>query len=131
MTVAAIEEQLPDLVEARDVVESFYEMLRSKSKDDLDTWINRAAASLISPFANSIIRDRAAVQNAIASVWSYGQTEGQIIKLKLIWRQMYGRGNAICLGTDRGSILISSRLRQTQICTLEHSLRSNCHQAVR
>jgi hypothetical protein len=28
MTVAAIEEQLPDLVEARDVVESFYDMLR-------------------------------------------------------------------------------------------------------
>src|SRR5690606_4699835 len=92
MTVAAIEEQLPDLVEARDVVESFHEMLRRKSKDDLDTWINRAAASLISPFANGVIRDRAAVQNAITSVWSNGQTEGQITKLKLIKRQMYGRG---------------------------------------
>jgi transposase len=37
------------------------------------------------------IRDRAAVQNAITSVWSNGQTEGQITKLKLIKRQMYGR----------------------------------------
>ncbi len=80
MMVAAIEEQLPDLVDARNVVESFHEMLRRKSKDDLDTWINCAAASLISPFANGVIRDRAAVQNAITSIWSNGPTEGHITK---------------------------------------------------
>jgi hypothetical protein len=33
-----------------------------------------------------------AVRNAIISPWSNGQTEGQITKLKLIKRQMYGRG---------------------------------------
>ncbi len=92
VTVAAIEERLPDLVEARDVIESFHKMLRSKSKDDLETWIDRAARSLVASFANGIIRDRAAVQNAITSMWSNGQTEGQITKLKLIKRQMYGRG---------------------------------------
>lgn len=80
MMVAAIEEQLSDLVDVRNVVESFHEMLRRKSKDDLDTWINCAAASLISPFANGVIRDRAAVQNAITSIWSNGPTEGQITK---------------------------------------------------
>lgn len=31
VTVAAIEERLPDLIEARDVVESFHAMLRHKS----------------------------------------------------------------------------------------------------
>lgn len=36
MTVAAIEESLPDLVEARDVIESFHAMLRRKSKNDLE-----------------------------------------------------------------------------------------------
>ena len=36
MTVAAIEERLPDLVEARDVVESFHDMLRRKSSGDLE-----------------------------------------------------------------------------------------------
>ncbi|QCL92689.1 transposase (plasmid) [Agrobacterium tumefaciens] len=30
--------------------------------------------------------------SAITSQWSNGQTEGQITKLKLIKRQMYGRG---------------------------------------
>ncbi|TSD82674.1 transposase, partial [Mycobacterium sp. KBS0706] len=29
---------------------------------------------------------------AIISPWSNGQTEGQITKLKLVKRQMYGRG---------------------------------------
>jgi len=92
MTVAAIEERLPDLVEARDIVESFHEMLRHKSAGDLELWIDRAAKSLVASFANGIIRDRAAVQNAITSQWSNGQTEGQITKLKLVKRQMYGRG---------------------------------------
>ena len=92
ITVAAIEERLPDLVEARDVVEGFHEMVRHKSSVDLDAWIARAARSLVASFANGVIRDRAAVQNAITSQWSNGQTEGQITKLKMVKRQMYGRG---------------------------------------
>ncbi len=52
--------------------------------------IDRAARSLVASFANGVVRDRAAVQNAITSQWSNGQTEGQITKLKLIKRQMYG-----------------------------------------
>ena len=67
-------------------------MLRQKSKDDLEAWIDRAARSLVASFANGVIRDRAAIQNAITSQWSNGQTEGQITKLKLVKRQMYGRG---------------------------------------
>lgn len=39
MTVAALEEKLPDLVEARDVVESFHDMLCNKAKDDWEGWI--------------------------------------------------------------------------------------------
>jgi transposase len=92
ITVAAIEERLPDLVEARDVVEGFHDMLRRKSSGDLEAWIERAAKSLVASFANGVIRDRAAIQNAITSQWSNGQTEGQITKLKLVKRQMYGRG---------------------------------------
>jgi len=36
-------------------------------------------------------KDINAVRAAIASSWSNGQTEGQITKLKLVKRQMYGR----------------------------------------
>jgi transposase len=37
------------------------------------------------------MKDRAAIAAAIVTAWSNGQTEGQITKLKLIKRQMYGR----------------------------------------
>ena len=36
-------------------------------------------------------RDRQAVRAAIAEPWSNGQVEGQINRLKLIKRQMFGR----------------------------------------
>ena len=51
-------------------------------------WIQRVAS-----FASGITRDRRAVGAAIAEPWSNGQTEGQITRLKLVKRQMYGRGN--------------------------------------
>jgi len=44
-------------------------------------------------FAAGLRRDRAAVDAALNSPWSNGQTEGQFNKLKLLKRQMYGRAN--------------------------------------
>jgi transposase len=59
---------------------------------DMDPWLERARSSLVDSFANGVTNDKAAVCAAISSVWSNGQTEGQITKLKLVKRQMYGRG---------------------------------------
>ncbi len=67
-------------------------MIRTKSQADLDPWIEGARASLVASFTTGIIKDKAAVSAAIASRWSNGQIEGQITKLKLVKRQMYGRG---------------------------------------
>ena len=66
-------------------------MIRSKSAAKLDDWLAIAKGSLIRSFANGVEKDQAAVSNAIVSPWSNGQTEGQITRLKLIKRQMYGR----------------------------------------
>ena len=66
-------------------------MLWRKAERELDTWIDRAKGSLVASFANGVIKDKAAVRAAISSSWSNGQTEGQITKLKLVKRQMYGR----------------------------------------
>jgi transposase len=58
------------------------------------TSIHRSSPRIASPlssFAKGIIADRDAVQAAIIQPWSNGQTEGQITKLKLVKRQMYGR----------------------------------------
>ena len=55
-------------------------------------WIDRAADSLVASFCSGVRKDETAIRAAITSPWSNGQTEGQITKLKLVKRQMYGRG---------------------------------------
>ena len=92
LTVAAIERGVAALAEARDILAEFQGIIRRKALPELDDWLDRAAHSLIGAFANGIIKDRDAVQAAITLAWSNGQTEGQICKLKLVKRQMYGRG---------------------------------------
>ena len=66
-------------------------MVRKKLIANLDPWIATASVSLIASFASGITRDKAAVRAALTETWSNGQTEGQITKLKLVKRQMYGR----------------------------------------
>jgi transposase len=92
VTVAAIESGVNLLVEAREIVADFQAMIRRKVLEELDPWIERAKTSLVAAFANGVTKDKAAVSAAISSGWSNGQTEGQICKLKLVKRQMYGRG---------------------------------------
>jgi transposase len=91
--VVAIEAGVPALVEAREIITEFHLMIRRRLETGLIPWIERARASLIASFANGVARDEAAVRGAITSFWSNGQTEGQITRLKLVRRQMYGRGN--------------------------------------
>ena len=66
-------------------------MLRSGKDDGLEGWIGEAIATPLASFVASIRADRKPVAAAITEVWSNGQTEGQITRLKLVKRQMYGR----------------------------------------
>ncbi|MDQ0458342.1 transposase [Rhizobium paknamense] len=66
-------------------------MIRSKTARELDEWIEAGKNSLVGSFAGGVEKDLNAVKNANISTWSNGQTEGQITRLKLIKRQMYGR----------------------------------------
>jgi transposase len=68
-------------------------MIRKRGSDRLDPWIGDAKGSLVSSFAMGVERDKSAVRAAITEPWSNGQLEGQITKLKLVNRQMYGRAN--------------------------------------
>lgn len=92
VTVAAVESGVPLLVEAREIVAEFQAMVRKRCLDALKPWLERARSSLVNSFASGVLKDKAAVAAAITSPWSNGQTEGQITKLKLVKRQMYGRG---------------------------------------
>jgi len=89
--VASIEAATPILVTARDLMDRFNAMIRKREVAGLDTWIEEAQQSLIASFAKGLVADYDAVRAAIAEPWSNGQTEGQITKLKMIKRQMYGR----------------------------------------
>lgn len=91
VTIAAIEANVPTLVEARTLIDRFHVMIRKKIEVELDPWIADASPSLIASFATGINKDKASVRAAIIEPWSNGQTEGQITKLKLVKRQMYGR----------------------------------------
>ncbi|WP_275266343.1 transposase [Rhodovastum atsumiense] len=72
------------------MVKRFQDMLRTKTAA-LENWLTDARGSLLAAFAAGIAADRAAVTAAITEPWSNGQTEGQINKVKLLKRQMYGR----------------------------------------
>jgi len=92
ITIAAIEGGVPLLVKARDIITDFHRMIRRKAENELAPWIDRARESLVASFGNGVAKDIKAVRAAIVSPWFNGQSEGQITKLKLAKRQMYGRG---------------------------------------
>ena len=90
--VTADEAGVSELVAARHMVDEFQSMIRRRDEAPLIPWLSSAAASPVASFARGIARDEVAVRAAITSPWSNGQAEGQITKLKLVKRQMYGRG---------------------------------------
>jgi transposase len=69
---------------------------------------------LVASFASRVAKDEAAVRAAISLPWSNGQTEGQITKLKLVKRQMYGRAKIDLLQAGLiGAIRFAPNLRQS------------------
>jgi transposase len=91
-----IERGVPALIAARDLVDRFHAMIRNRKPEELDPWIAAAKESCLASFATGIASDRDAVRAALVQPWSNGQTEGQITKLKLVKRQMYGRAKRSC-----------------------------------
>ena len=90
--VAAVEAGVPALATARDIVDEFHRLVRAMTPAPLRDWITRASASMLAAFGRGIAADQAAVHAALTEPWSNGPTEGHITRLKLLRRQMYGRG---------------------------------------
>jgi len=82
------------LATAYTLVQRFATMARERQGEQLDTWIQDAAASGIAElrgFADGLRTDKAAVQAGLTLPWSQGQTEGFVNKVKMLKRQMFGR----------------------------------------
>ncbi len=94
--LAALREAQPALVAAYALVQDFATMLRRRTGERLDDWIERAAASPcieLRNFATGLLPDKAAVQAGLTLPWSTGPCEGHIHRLKLIKRSMYGKAD--------------------------------------
>ncbi len=80
---------------AHRLTQEFLRMVRERQGEGLDAWIEAAATSEVAElrrFALGLHSDAAAVHAGLTLSYSNGQTEGQINKLKLVKRAMYGRG---------------------------------------
>jgi transposase len=83
-----------ELALAYDLVQEFIKMVKQRKPEALEPWLTLVASSKLRDlenFAVGIERDKAAVLAALSLEWSNGQTEGQVNRLKLLKRQMYGR----------------------------------------
>jgi transposase len=69
----------------------FFEMIRKRDASLWPAWLQMALRSPLASFARRLQRDEKAVVEALRLPWSNGMVEGQIHRLKLIKRQMYGR----------------------------------------
>jgi transposase len=87
-------EHEPTVAAAYTLAQDFAAMIRKRQGERFAAWLEQARASGIaelSGFARGLLDDRAAVEAALRLPWSNGQTEGQVNRLKLLKRQMYGR----------------------------------------
>ena len=86
----------PVLKQAGELAAEFAHLMKKRQRDKLDAWLEKAlqsACNEVRLFAQGLRQDLPAVRNAFSSEWSNGQTEGQVNRLKMLKRQMYGRAN--------------------------------------
>jgi|APFre7841882724_1041349.scaffolds.fasta_scaffold38188_1 transposase len=91
-----LQQAVAEIAAAYTLAQDFVRMVRERTVDALADWLARAAASCVAElgsFANGLQRDLAAVTAGLSLPWSNGQVEGQINRLKLIKRTMYGRAS--------------------------------------
>lgn len=84
----------PDIATALPLVEAFRRLVRAHDPPALVAWLRAAETSDLREFhefAAGLRRDYGAVEAAVTSEWSSGQVEGQVTRLKLVKRSMYGR----------------------------------------
>jgi len=79
---------------AYDLVQQFAHMLRTRTGEQLDAWLEKARSSQIrelQSFVLGVERDKAAVVAGLTLPQNNGVVEGKVNKLKLIKRMGYGR----------------------------------------
>jgi transposase len=94
--LTALLDRCPELATANQLVRSFAAMLTHRTGHQLTDWIANAIDSGlagISHFAQGLIADLGAVTAGLTLPWNSGPVEGNVNRIKMIKRQMYGRAN--------------------------------------
>lgn len=84
----------PEIGQAQELARDFINIIRERRVDELREWLIKASCSGLAEFrrfARGLTVDLSAVKAALLYEWSNGQVEGQVHRLKMIKRQMYGR----------------------------------------
>ncbi|MEO6778858.1 MAG: transposase [Gemmatimonadaceae bacterium] len=89
--VEAICNASPVLACVHTLAQEFLRMLDAHDPNALTPWFDIAEHSELGSLATGLRRDKDAVLAAILFPWSNGQVEGQVNRLKLIKRTMYGK----------------------------------------
>lgn len=86
----------PIVLRARQLAQDFQRTVCERQLQAFEAWLESCETADIpelTNFAAGLRQDYAAVHAALTLPWSNGQTEGQVNRLKLIKRQMYGRAH--------------------------------------
>jgi transposase len=82
--------------EAYSLGQCFVQMIRKHTVNLYDEWLTDCTNSslrTLQTFADTLKQDSAAVRAALTEQWSSGQVEGQVTRVKMVKRQMYGRAS--------------------------------------
>lgn len=86
-------ERCPAISRAQRLAQAFTRIVRTRDDWEPEPWLQEAETSAIvevPEFAIGSRRDETAVPAARADTWSQGQVEGQINRLNLVKRSMFG-----------------------------------------
>lgn len=84
----------PQVETVYQLVDKFLQMVRERTGEQLDAWLASTKASHLKAFDSFVVgvqQDKDAVFAGLTLPWSQGPLEGNINRLKLIKRSMYGR----------------------------------------
>ena len=105
--------QHADVAEAIDLTQDFAQFVRQRQPQALEPWLARAAKSAVGAwqrFVKGLRDDFDAVKAGVTLPWSSGPVEGQITRLQLLKRQMFGRASLALL--ERRFVLAPGRMQE-------------------
>ncbi len=96
LAIELFKKQHPDLNTAISLAVDLANLVRRRQPERLDEWLKngeKTQIKAITGFVTKLKDDLEAVRNGITYQWSNGQVEGQVNRLKMLKRQMYGRAS--------------------------------------